>query len=362
MAMLGPSDKTVDLGNGDDDSVDLLGDSKQDDLGTGTDDTGTDLLGDSKQDDLGSGTDDTGTDDSPDLLGENKQDDLDNMSGEITDAELLGENKQDVLDSNSNDVELLGENKQDVLDTSSDDPPASALDALEQVVVDEDPPPEIKGVTVTFQTYQKTDYECGEVAEYSEQEYEFMKIGMILTWDPELISVMDSGDYDAPFTDIKFAASFDYKEQNYSEGTFSEPQTISESILSEGTYVVGTFTESFDLDPSFMTTAVVYAFAYIDIGALNTAYDTDYDSLKLILLGTSEVIMSAGETETDADGWADNGYTYGNTEMVPSDDALEDQLEDDAMAMDSFEMDNIDLGLSGGDPSEAPGTIGGGSY
>ena len=50
MAMLGPSDKTVDLGNGDDDSVDLLGDSKQDDLGTGTDDTGTDLLGDSKQD------------------------------------------------------------------------------------------------------------------------------------------------------------------------------------------------------------------------------------------------------------------------------------------------------------------------
>ena len=189
-----------------------------------------------------------------------------------------------------------------------------------------------------------------------------MKIGMILAWDPELISVMDSGDYDAPFTDIKFATSFDYKEQNYSEGTFSEPQTISESILSEGTYVVGTFTESFDLDPSFMTTAVVYAFAYIDIGALNTAYDTDYDSLKLILLGTSEVIMSAGETETDADGWADNGYTYGNTEMAPSDDALEDQLEDDAMQMEGFEMDNQDLDISGGDPSGVPGTIGGGSY
>ena len=200
------------------------------------------------------------------------------------------------------------------------------------------------------------------MAEYSEQEYEFMKIGMILAWDPELISVMDSGDYDAPYTDIKFMNSFDYKEQNYSEGTFSEPQTMSESILSEATYVVGTFTESFDLDPSFMTTAVVYAFAYIDIGALNTTYGTDYDSLKLILLGTSEVLMSGGETETDADGWADSGYTYGNTDMNLNEDALEDQLDQDDADMQGFEMDNIDLGLSGDEQSEAPGTIGGGSY
>ena len=100
---------------------------------------------------------------------------------------------------------------------------------------EEDLPPAIKGVAVTFETYQKTDYECGEVAEYSEQEYEFMKIGMILAWEPGLISVMDSGDYDAAFTDITFANSFDFKEQNYSEGTFSAPQTMSESILSDGT-------------------------------------------------------------------------------------------------------------------------------
>ena len=341
MAMMGVGDKTADLGNGDDDSVDTLGDSKQDDLGSGTDDAGTDdgdiLLGNSKQDDLG-----TNFSDNTDSYEE------DNMSGTIVDAEFEGE----YGDEEGGDFEL--------------DPPEGyeepAGEIPDGVVVDEDPLPAIKGVTVTFETYQKTDYECGEVAEYSEQEYEFMKIGMILAWDPELISVMDSGDYDAPYTDIKFMNSFDYKEQNYSEGTFSEPQTMSESILSEATYVVGTFTESFDLDPSFMTTAVVYAFAYIDIGALNTTYGTDYDSLKLILLGTSEVLMSGGETETDADGWADNGYIYGNTDMAPSEGALEDQLEDDATQMEGFEMDNIDLGLSGDEQSEAPGTIGGGSY
>ena len=222
--------------------------------------------------------------------------------------------------------------------------------------------PAIKGVTVTFQTYQKTDYECGEVAEYSEQEYEFMRIGMILAWEPGLISVMDSGDYDAAFTDITFANSFDYKDQNYSEGAFSEPQTMSESILSDGTYIVGTFTESFDLDPSFMTTAVVYAFAYIDIGALNTTYGTDYDSLKLILLGASEVLMGGGETETDADGWADSGYTYGNTDMNLNEDALEDQLDQDDADMQGFIMANQELNMSGDGLSETPGSFGGGSY
>ena len=289
MPMMEVGDKTADLGNGTDEGADVLGDNKQDDLGGDNNGSGVDAM------------------------------------GEIADVGWTEEDDEDAT----------APGEPELAETAPDGSPLVDPLTDEGGNGDDDGTVSIKGVAITFNTYQKTDYECGEVSEYTDQEYEFMKVAMILAFDPSLISMMDAGNYDA-ISHIEYFGTFDYKEQNYSDGTFSEPQTMSESILSEGTYIIGTFTENFDVY-SWYTDAVVYAIAFIDIEALNAEYGTSYDTSKVIFLGASEVIVSGGEAETDADGWAGYEYQWGETDD-PSEEALQQAIEDDIERMAGFEQ------------------------